>query len=45
MDAVVRDLLPSEVEFFQEHGWAFLPGSRDRNRSAATMIFEDHDDV
>ena len=26
-------------------GWAFLPGSRDRNRSAATMIFKDRDDV
>ena len=26
-------------------GWTFLPGSRDRNHAAATMIFEDHDDV
>lgn len=26
VQAVVRELLPSEVAFFQEHGWAFLPG-------------------
>ncbi|MEZ5710614.1 MAG: cbb3-type cytochrome c oxidase subunit 3 [Blastomonas sp.] len=27
-------------------GWAFRPGSRDSNRRAATMIFdEDHDNV
>ena len=24
-------------------GWAFLPRNRDRNRDAATMIFEDDD--
>lgn len=24
-------------------GWAFLPRNRDRNRDAATMIFEDSD--
>ena len=33
------------VNFLVLVGWVFLPGSRDRNRSAARMIFEDHDDV
>jgi hypothetical protein len=26
MSAVVRELLPTEIAFFEEHGWAFLPG-------------------
>jgi len=38
-------LLFMGITFLVLVGWAFLPGSRDRNRSAATMIFEDHDDV
>lgn len=38
-------LLFMGITFLVLVGWTFLPGSRDRNQSAATMIFKDHDDV
>jgi hypothetical protein len=34
MTSIVRELLDSEVEFFREHGWAFLPGLIDPGAAA-----------
>lgn len=39
-------LVVMTIVFLSLIGWTFLPGSGDRNRSAAQMIFdEEHDDV
>ena len=37
-------LVAMAVVYLMLCGWAFRPGSRQRNRDAATAIFEDRDD-